>query len=39
MPMGAQPDLPHGATGANGHGGAGPGPDDEGEEELVVVRG
>jgi hypothetical protein len=34
-----QPDLPHGATGARGHRRADPGAGDEGEEELVVVRG
>jgi hypothetical protein len=40
-PIGTAPDLPRGATSANGHGGADPDPDpdDEGEEELVVVRG
>jgi hypothetical protein len=34
---GMPPDLPHGATGANGDGDPGPGDDDE--EKLVVVRG
>jgi hypothetical protein len=33
------PDLPRGATGSKGLGGADAGPGDEGEKELVVVRG
>jgi hypothetical protein len=38
LPPGAAADLPRGATSTNGHGGVDPGPSDEGEEELVVVR-
>jgi hypothetical protein len=37
LTSGVPPDVPHGTTGANGHGDPGPGDDDE--EELVVVPG
>jgi hypothetical protein len=33
------PDRPHEATSATGHGGVDAGANDDGEQELVVVRG
>jgi hypothetical protein len=39
LPVGIPPDLPRGATDASGHGGDDPGPRDEGEKVLVMVRG
>jgi hypothetical protein len=39
LAAGMPPDLPPRATGTDGHGGLDPHPSDEGEKELVVVRG
>jgi hypothetical protein len=39
LPAGIPTDLPHGATGPSRPAGTDPDPRDDGEEELVVVRG
>jgi hypothetical protein len=39
LPTSIPPDLPRGAAGPRGDGADGHGPGDDGEEELVVVRG
>jgi hypothetical protein len=39
LPAAVLPELPRGATVANAHAGVDPDAIDEGEDELVVVRG